>query len=256
MIKKVCLLFCHCSGWATSPSKLQQLTEMLHELDADVFEVNDLCAVSLNEKDFLKSVNKKYDQKIVIACYPRAVKNLLLQNNNLFENYEVLSFKELSKEQISDYLTVKVQLKKGKAKYTHINSSLEVPAWYPIIDQSRCTMCGQCADFCLFGVYNFTRKKLSVVNPLSCKNKCPACGRTCPSSSIIFPRLVEKSALTGAEPEENNNGHIGKKDSLFVMLNDRNKERRSIFKQNIIQIAEEERKKALNEIKPENLKEN
>jgi NAD-dependent dihydropyrimidine dehydrogenase PreA subunit len=127
-----------------------------------------------------------------------------------------------------------------------MESGLEVPAWFPVIDTSRCTICGKCARFCLFGVYRFDRKSLEVVAPLNCKNNCPACGRTCPASAIIFPRLPENSVLAGAEPEEP--GNVASKESLSVLLNDRNRSRTNIFREGLIQLAEMDRQKALDEI--------
>ena len=86
-----------------------------------------------------------------------------------------------------------------------------------------------------------------MVNPLACKNLCPACGRTCPGSAIMFPRLEEKSALAGAEPGIK----IAPQEqgSLLMQLNNRNLNRKNIFNQEIIRQAENERNKALEELK-------
>jgi ferredoxin len=134
-------------------------------------------------------------------------------------------------------------------------SKLDVPAWFPVIDQSLCTLCGQCARFCMFGVYAYDKKSLTVVNPLACKNNCPACGRTCPASAIMFPRLAENSVLAGAEPGEKKTAVTGKEAGLFVLLNERNQVRRNIFRQGVIKMAEAERKKALEEEAPPSLPE-
>jgi ferredoxin len=40
--------------------------------------------------------------------------------------------------------------------------------------------------------------KVTVKNPGSCKNNCPACARICPEAAIIFPKLAE-SPLNGDE---------------------------------------------------------
>ena len=102
----------------------------------------------------------------------------------------------------------------------------------------------------MFGVYKFSKKNLEVVAPLNCKNNCPACGRTCPTSAIIFPRLPENSALSGAEPGSDEPAvAAAPKDGLFVMLNERNKTRRSIFKNDMMQLAEDEKRKAIEELK-------
>jgi hypothetical protein len=52
----------------------------LKNLDIDVYELHDLCAFSVNEKEVLNTIGSKYQQKIVVACYPRAVKNMLIQS--------------------------------------------------------------------------------------------------------------------------------------------------------------------------------
>jgi NAD-dependent dihydropyrimidine dehydrogenase PreA subunit len=62
-------------------------------------------------------------------------------------------------------------------------------AWYPVIDRDRCTSCGQCMGFCLFGVYERDDDgTVRVAHPDQCKNLCPACARVCPASAIVFPR--------------------------------------------------------------------
>jgi ferredoxin len=102
----------------------------------------------------------------------------------------------------------------------------------------------------LFGVYTFGGKKLKVVNPLACKNNCPACGRNCPTSAIIFPRLKEVGVLAGAEPgtESQFKGMANDK-NLISTLSQRSAMRRNIFKAGFVEMAEAERRKALEEIK-------
>ena len=249
MIADKCILFCRCGAHVISEGKTDQLAEAFHKLDADVYELRDLCALSVNEKDVLQMIGEKYKRKVIVACYPRAVKNMLQQAGVDFGEFEVLNFKELSVEQILTKLKEEHQVQEGEARYQVQISELDVPAWFPVIDESLCTLCGKCARFCLFGVYSYDKKKLTVVNPLACKNNCPACGRTCPTSAIMFPRLAENSVLAGAEPKEKRAGATGKEGSLFVLLNERNQSRKNIFKQGVVQMAEEERRKALEEFK-------
>jgi ferredoxin len=184
-----------------------------------------------------------------VACYPRAVKNMLRQAGIDFGEFEVLNFKELSTEQIHTKLKDDYHVDEGEAHFQVEISDLDVPAWFPVIDEALCTLCGKCARFCLFGVYSYDKKNLKVINPLACKNNCPACGRTCPTSAIMFPRLAENSVLAGAEPGEKKAASSGKDDRLFVLLNERNQTRKNIFKQGVVQMAEEERRKALEEFK-------
>jgi len=72
-----------------------------------------------------------------------------------------------------------------------------VKRWYPVIDYSRCVNCGQCLQFCLFGVYALQDERVSVMNPDNCKPGCPACSRVCPRGAIMFP-LYDDEAIAGA----------------------------------------------------------
>jgi heterodisulfide reductase subunit A-like polyferredoxin len=246
MNQQVCVIFCRC-GAGISGNSHDEISEGLKNLDVQVFELRDLCAFSVNEKDVLDAIGSSFAEKIIIACYPRAVKNLLKQGGIDPGQFTFMNFRELSPQEILAKLKTEHQILTGEAQYQVQVSQTDVPAWFPVIDASLCTLCGKCARFCLFGVYSYDKRSLRVVNPLACKNNCPACGRTCPTSAIMFPRLDEKSALAGAEP-----GISMKKPmdgSILMMLNDRNRERKNIFRQGVIQQAEEERRKAVEEIR-------
>jgi Fe-S-cluster-containing dehydrogenase component len=126
---------------------------------------------------------------------------------------------------------------------------LDVPAWYPVIEEPLCIQCGKCFKFCLFGVYTFDNKHLKVVKPLACKNNCPACGRNCPTSAIIFPRLKEGGVLAGAEPgTEVKSKGLAADINMISTLNQRSALRRNIFRAGLIEQAEAERQKALEEL--------
>jgi ferredoxin len=210
MKKKTGIFFCRCSANVITTEKLDELADGLKKYDADVFELQDLCALTVNEKD-------------------------------------VLNFKELSSAEIFSKIETGYQIPNGEARYQVQTTDLDVPAWFPVIDESRCNLCGKCARFCLFGVYTYNKKSLQVVDPLACKNKCPACGRTCPTQAIRFPRLDENTVLAGAEPGEKK--VTIDKGSLLTTLNQRNQNRRNIFRQGVVQQAEEERRKAIKEFK-------
>jgi len=71
--------------------------------------------------------------------------------------------------------------------------------WYPIIDDSQCTACLECVNYCLFGVYAIgTDSRPFVDQPDACRNGCPACSRVCPSKAIMFP-LYEDRVIAGYE---------------------------------------------------------
>lgn len=247
MKQKSCIVFCRCGAGVISVKELNEIAEGLKKLDVQVYELHDLCAYSIQGQDVLNAIDQKFQHKIIIACYPRAVKNMLKQGGMDFGEFDVLNFRDLSPKEVLSELEKKYGIARGEARYQVETNTLDVPAWFPVIDESLCTLCGKCARFCLFGVYSFNKKSLKVVNPLACKNKCPACGRTCPVSAIMFPRIGEKSALAGAEPDTARKTTGA--ESMFVMLNDRNRNRKNIFRQGLLQQAEDERRKALEELK-------
>jgi heterodisulfide reductase subunit A-like polyferredoxin len=204
----------------------------------------------LKQKDFIRAIDQKYARKVVVACFPRTVKNLLVQNGLDLSGLEVLNFRLLSVAEIESKLRIEYSFAEGKAVEALVESGLDVPAWYPVIDRSFCTDCGKCFKFCLFGVYSFGEKHLKVVNPLACKNNCPACGRNCPTSAIIFPRLKEGGILAGAEPGTEPQVKVQYEDiNMISTLNQRSASRRNIFRAGLIEQAEAERKKALEELK-------
>jgi len=247
MEKKSVVLFCRCKANIISSESMEKIAAGLKNFDTNVYELQDLCALTINEKDVLNTIGKAFQQKIIVACYPRAIKNMFRQNGIDFGEFEVLNFRELSAEKIFAKLENDFQLKKGEARYQVQITDLDVPAWFPVIDELLCTLCGKCARFCLFGVYSYDKKSLKVVDPLACKDNCPACGRTCPTSAIIFPRLAENTVLAGDEP--NGKRIAVDKGSLLSTLNARNQNRRNIFRQGVVEQAEEERRKALEEFK-------
>lgn len=124
-------------------------------------------------------------------------------------------------------------------------------AWFPAIDYDRCTSCGQCHDFCLFGVY--TRDddgQVLVTNPGNCKNNCPACARICPATAIIFPKVGE-SPIDGAEVSDENERKANVQvnvdeilgDDIYAALNARKEKRRSLLNQKKVEKALEERRR-------------
>lgn len=249
-MEKTCILFCACGAEVISAGKSEQIISMLETLEADLYRLDDFCGIVLNRKDFIREINLKYTRKIMIACYPRAIKNLLSQNDLEISGFEILNFRELSVSEIESKLQENDNLSKGKAQINLIESGLEVPAWYPVVDRPLCIDCGKCFKFCLFGVYSFAEKHLKVVKPLACKNNCPACGRNCPTSAIIFPRLKENGVLAGAEPGTEVKSKVLATDiNMISTLNQRSALRRNIFRAGLVEKAEAERQKALDELK-------
>lgn len=142
----------------------------------------------------------------IMACYPRAIRSHLnwlgLSPGNIIDirsgssdevlaNFDILSTEPKNIQDVSI-------LRQEIEGYPVENGT---DAWYPVIDKTRCTECGKCHDFCLFGVYTVENKKVKVTQPQNCKNNCPACARICPSKAIIFPKY-EKSPINGGLQEE------------------------------------------------------
>jgi len=74
------------------------------------------------------------------------------------------------------------------------------PRWYPVIDESRCTNCLECLNFCLFCVYGLGENRAILIEqPDACRPGCPACSRICPQGAIMFPQHADP-AIAG-DPE-------------------------------------------------------
>lgn len=79
----------------------------------------------------------------------------------------------------------------------HFVSESVAPRWYPVIDYGRCGSCGECLNFCLFGVFSLDEgDRLVVEQPDACRPGCPACSRICPEGAIMFPQH-EDPAIAG-----------------------------------------------------------
>jgi len=56
MAEKICMVFCRCGGQVISKEKEEQIASGLKQFEADIFELNDLCAFTINKREFLDSV--------------------------------------------------------------------------------------------------------------------------------------------------------------------------------------------------------
>lgn len=244
------ILLCNCSAGMLPKDRISEVKDKVKSTDAFVLTVSDLCAASITDKDLFRNLNENGNDVTVVACYPRAVENLLKQNGVSLNQMRVLNMREMDGDAIVEKLIKEHGFSEGTATQEEVISDLEVPGWYPVIDYSRCTHCGKCYKFCLFGVYSFSEKKLKVVSPLSCKNNCPACGRNCPTNAIIFPRVKEGGYLAGADVTDNTSGqNESSGQTLLSSLQQRSATRNNIFRQGMLKMAMEEREKAIKEIK-------
>ena len=169
----------------------------------------------------------------VHACHPRAVRALFeFSGNPLPESAKLINHR--------------TDLPGSPSP----NPPLGEAAWYPVLDYDRCTHCGQCFEFCLFGVYEkSTDGRIRVVNPQSCKNNCPACARICPETAIVFPKVGE-SPINGAEVSDEDERKANIKinvdeilgGDVYAALNARKQKRRSLLDKKKIDKALAERK--------------
>lgn len=142
----------------------------------------------------------------ILACHSRAIASHL---NWL--GLEVGRLVDIRSQDVHDILSQfdislpEAENVDGKDEFQRIIGAFPfeegVDAWYPVLDKTRCTECGKCHDFCLFGVYTVENKKVRVTLPQNCKNNCPACARMCPNKAIIFPKY-EKSPINGGTEDE------------------------------------------------------
>jgi len=192
--------------------------------------VDDLCRIAMNDKehDLLIKLSK-LPELIIVGIYPRAIKWLFKwQGLQLPQNTTYYNMITQTADEIVNELCNKPANNYKLQEYPFsVNNKEKIP-WYPILDYDRCINCGQCMNFCIFGVYSYDDNgKIFVKHPENCKNNCPACARICPQIAIIFPKLKE-NPLNGEQINEdiqNPNLQLDLdsllKDDLYEMLKNR-----------------------------------
>lgn len=202
--------------------------------------IDDLCKAAA-ERDKRLAEGAASEHLTAYACHPRAVKALFAFAGAPLPESAVL-----------------INLRKPDGTPTEKPSMASNPAWYPVIDAERCSQCGQCVEFCLFGVYEKTANgNISVANPTSCKNNCPACARICPEAAIIFPKVSE-TPINGAEISDEATVKANIKinvdeilgDDVYAALNERKQKRRSLLNQKKVEKALEERQRCAKGTQP------
>ncbi|MEN6413558.1 MAG: ferredoxin family protein [Veillonellales bacterium] len=76
-------------------------------------------------------------------------------------------------------------------------------AWYPAVDETRCTGCKICYDFCFRKVYSFDEasRKAVVAQPYECVVLCSGCQPKCPVQAISFPERQDFEHFVAYEEE-------------------------------------------------------
>ncbi|MFV0555109.1 MAG: ATP-binding protein [Mangrovibacterium sp.] len=169
------------------------------------WEVNveaDLCRLVEAQPEKMEAIA----QTKIVACHQRTIKSHL--DSLGLSSEENINFRSDPLQQILERLGVENSSPsaENQKKYEQMIASLPVEtgsdAWYPTLDKDRCTECGKCFDFCLFGVYAKENGVVKVSNPTACKIDCPACARTCPQLAVIFPKYPKSPINGGTELEE------------------------------------------------------
>lgn len=192
---------------------------------------DDLCLAAVREDAVLADIAAA-DAPEIYACYPRAVRALFA-----FAGHPLPA------------QTVFHNLRRAEPAPTTDNNGDQPTAWFPVLDKARCTDCGQCFEFCLFGVYHKAADgTIRVANPDACKNNCPACARLCPAAAIIFPKATE-APIAGAPITDESEREAAIKidvdailgDDIYATLNARKQKRQALLNRKRVERALAER---------------
>jgi len=258
------ILFCKCeSSDLVSVNARIKISYFLEKSCLEYIEVTDFCNKIALSESWIKTLAASSTLS-VIACYPRAVEWLFHAAGVSIKEKNITYFnmREQKADDIISEISQNSMLKKGTEIVQEISN--KSVGWFPVIDYNRCSNCGQCMDFCLFGVYERMQdKSIKVANPGNCKENCPACARICPHVAIMFPKLSEKP-INGAEvgdvAADNKNLQLDIKDMLgddvYTALAARKKrsKKKLLKAQNMNKAEAEKAQCAANFLKPENKK--
>ncbi len=221
------ILMCCCDEYhCIDPSKIQNFYARAKQRDAVQIEVvRDLCA-TLSALD--APINNFTHFDTIIGCYPRVIENLFARLNQ--KAPQILNLRAETVDVIAEKCELPPLDPTLETTLPAFQKESDWIAWYPVIDQSRCTNCGKCVDFCVFGVYKKEEKEVSVIAPSHCKTNCPACARMCPQKAIMFPKIKEMP-YNGAEIVSSDIAHDSPTEkSLTARLRARNAVKPPLFK--------------------------
>lgn len=286
------ILWCKCRSERISADRLEKIGDILAQADAEVYTVTDLCLFAGEKDPRVSGIFEAGKDHLIIGCYDRSLKlllrqldvdpdNLSIEYLNFLENDDeavhrgIDSFirhpeapnpdlctcceegqnPESSSGQFQDFPETAGENHgfKGKSSFRELQSSSEWSSWFPLIDYTRCTACGQCADFCLFGVYEKTEQGVKVVYPEGCKTNCPACARICPQIAIVFPKYKPGGAIGGSGDIDETAEQLRQSEDIRQLLSGdiyqaleiRKNRRKSIIQAEAMKKAVEERNNAL-----------
>ena len=174
---------------------ITRLVSALINADYQVNIVPDICKIAVSDAVQMDTIAAA----TIVACYPRAVRALF--DGMGLKPEHVFDIRNQSCEQVLAEMGISQPVFFPEHPFPDLAPDEGQEAWNPVIDNERCTKCGKCHDFCLFGVYAIENDIVKVKQPQNCKNNCPACARVCPSKAIIFPKY-EKSPINGGLIDE------------------------------------------------------
>jgi len=196
-------LVCRCSqAGLLSEAAVQRAIAVLKEAGVRVTIVPDLCRLA-GSPDDPPDCLAGAELLGVVACHERAVKWLMTAAGIARGGREIhcVDIRSGAEEKL-DRLLASGSLAEREGQVLELADDGSWIPWFPVIDYERCTSCGQCHSFCLFGAFSRDDDgRVSVTHPQSCKTNCPACARICPEVAIIFPKL-EEAPLNGARVED------------------------------------------------------
>ena len=201
------VLLCRCpDAEVIPPARFQAALDQIRTAGASVQILDSLCALCALQPGRIADLLLQTPPGILIACFPRAVRSLLLRAPDItpamLDRWTFVNLRGMDPDDIAPTLN-RLLDSPGDSRPSDPPPPLRAPEpdrpsppgappwdpWFPVIDPNRCRRCGQCVNFCLFGVYAGQPGDLpQVVQPENCKNRCPACARICPDAAIIFPR--------------------------------------------------------------------
>jgi NAD-dependent dihydropyrimidine dehydrogenase PreA subunit len=250
------IVFCNCKGDDAETQGLKHIFLYLQSINIQLINIHDLCGICVTKKNETQALFSASDEFLVIACSSRVVKLLLksIDIDTETGQFTFLNVKEIRDGALTNKFLDFCGDEFSDKSFSNVESDPDWPSWYPLIDYSRCSACGQCADFCLFGVYKKYEGKINVINPKGCKNNCPACARLCPQTAIVFPKYSGGGAIAGSEmvdemeeqqrQQMDMNAILGS--DVYKTLELRKTKRKSIIKSEAMNQALEERERAWN----------
>ncbi len=256
------IILCQCRGGRIGNEIYEAIDQQFQKMSAHITKLDDLCGLVASKGELLPEIFKEQPDALVIGCYPRTMKLLIGQIPG--DPVNTLSFRYLnlidsSPEDALEQINSFCPYQTGNPEIREIREDTGWQSWFPVIDYSRCTSCSQCADFCLFGVYDKTLGKITVVNPKGCKDQCPACARICPATAIIFPKYKRGGAVGGSDDIDEKaelqrqtrdiESILG--EDIYLALQKRKAKRQSIIKEEEMKKAFRERDNAINKDKSE-----